>query len=226
MATPKRSPRLTFTPDRPIARSRRGKIGSAKSMTGFYGCYDHLIVLSTTPMPAVLLEAGSIVNPNEERELATPEGRKPHEEPPGAAQAGTNRHARNLALRSTGAQCSGGGDVDIEVDLGVGGDDGDDDERRGRHPSAVRNQPPAEGPHASERAATRQRFPTTGHYPPVLAYQTKAWNSCLLDTAAGGAHRFPLRAFSFGDCAPCGSLFSFSRAKIVGRRKLLGADNG
>jgi hypothetical protein len=54
-------------------------------------------------MPAVLLEAGSIVNPNEERELATPEGRKPHEEPPGAAQAGTNRHARNLALRSIAA---------------------------------------------------------------------------------------------------------------------------
>ena len=71
-------------------------------MTGFYS-YDHLIVLRTTPMPAVLLEAGSIVNPNEERELATPEGRKPHEEPPGAAQAGTNRHARNLALRSIGA---------------------------------------------------------------------------------------------------------------------------
>jgi hypothetical protein len=44
-------------------------------MTGFYS-YDHLIVLRTTPMPAVLLEAGSIVNPDEERELATPERRK------------------------------------------------------------------------------------------------------------------------------------------------------
>jgi N-acetylmuramoyl-L-alanine amidase len=37
--------------------------------------YDHLIVLHNTPMPAVLLEAGSIVNRKEELELATPERR-------------------------------------------------------------------------------------------------------------------------------------------------------
>ena len=42
---------------------------------GVYG-YDHLIVLRRTPMPAVLLEAGSIVNREEELELATPERRK------------------------------------------------------------------------------------------------------------------------------------------------------
>jgi N-acetylmuramoyl-L-alanine amidase len=37
--------------------------------------YDQLIVLRTTRMPAVLLEAGSIVNRDEELELATPERR-------------------------------------------------------------------------------------------------------------------------------------------------------
>jgi N-acetylmuramoyl-L-alanine amidase len=37
--------------------------------------YDHLIVLHTAHMPAVLLEAGSIINRQEELELATPERR-------------------------------------------------------------------------------------------------------------------------------------------------------
>ena len=37
--------------------------------------YDHLRVLHSTLMPAVLLEAGSIVNRQEELELATPERR-------------------------------------------------------------------------------------------------------------------------------------------------------
>ena len=37
--------------------------------------YDQLIVLRQTRMPAVLLEAGSIVNRQEELELATPERR-------------------------------------------------------------------------------------------------------------------------------------------------------
>jgi N-acetylmuramoyl-L-alanine amidase len=37
--------------------------------------YDHLIVLHSTHMPAVLLEAGSIINRQEELELATPERR-------------------------------------------------------------------------------------------------------------------------------------------------------
>ena len=37
--------------------------------------YDQLIVLRQTTMPAVLLEAGSIVNRQEELELGTPERR-------------------------------------------------------------------------------------------------------------------------------------------------------
>ena len=37
--------------------------------------YDQLIVLRQTTMPAVLLEAGSIVNRREELELGTPERR-------------------------------------------------------------------------------------------------------------------------------------------------------
>jgi hypothetical protein len=37
--------------------------------------YDHLIVLHSTRMPAVLLEAGSIIYRQEELELATPERR-------------------------------------------------------------------------------------------------------------------------------------------------------
>ena len=37
--------------------------------------YDHLIVLHTARMPAVLLEAGSIINRQEELELATSERR-------------------------------------------------------------------------------------------------------------------------------------------------------
>jgi hypothetical protein len=37
--------------------------------------YDHLVVLRTTRMPAALLEAGSIVNRQEELELGTPERR-------------------------------------------------------------------------------------------------------------------------------------------------------
>jgi len=37
--------------------------------------YDQLVVLRSTRMPAVLLEAGSIVNRQEELELATPERR-------------------------------------------------------------------------------------------------------------------------------------------------------
>jgi N-acetylmuramoyl-L-alanine amidase len=38
--------------------------------------YDHLVVLRNTRMPAVLLEAGSIVNRQEELELGTPERRQ------------------------------------------------------------------------------------------------------------------------------------------------------
>jgi len=37
--------------------------------------YDRLVVLERTRMPAVLFEAGSIINRSEELELATPERR-------------------------------------------------------------------------------------------------------------------------------------------------------
>jgi N-acetylmuramoyl-L-alanine amidase len=46
--------------------------------------YDQLIVLRTTQMPAVLLEAGSIVNRKEELELAKPDR--------GGAHAGPATH--------------------------------------------------------------------------------------------------------------------------------------
>ncbi len=42
--------------------------------TGVYS-YDQLIVLKTTRMPAVLLEAGSIINRDEELKMASPEHR-------------------------------------------------------------------------------------------------------------------------------------------------------
>jgi N-acetylmuramoyl-L-alanine amidase len=42
--------------------------------TGVYS-YDELIVLRKTRMPAVLLEAGSIINRDEELEMASPERR-------------------------------------------------------------------------------------------------------------------------------------------------------
>jgi N-acetylmuramoyl-L-alanine amidase len=52
--------------------SRRRELVDAE--TGVYR-YDQLVVLSSTRMPAVLLEAGSIVNRNEEIELEKPEHR-------------------------------------------------------------------------------------------------------------------------------------------------------
>ena len=42
--------------------------------TGVYS-YDKLIVLKTTRMPAVLLEAGSIINRDEELKMDSPERR-------------------------------------------------------------------------------------------------------------------------------------------------------
>jgi N-acetylmuramoyl-L-alanine amidase len=42
--------------------------------TGVY-CYDQLIVLKSTRMPAVLLEAGSIINRDEELKMDSPERR-------------------------------------------------------------------------------------------------------------------------------------------------------
>lgn len=63
---------LQYTPHyvEPIMGSRRRTLVDAQ--TGVYR-YDQLIVLRQTRMPAVLLEAGSIVNRDEELVLRTPE---------------------------------------------------------------------------------------------------------------------------------------------------------
>jgi N-acetylmuramoyl-L-alanine amidase len=66
---------LHYTPHYTFSVMGRFRRELVDQEAGVYG-YDHLIVLRRTPMPAVLLEAGSIVNRNEELELATPERRK------------------------------------------------------------------------------------------------------------------------------------------------------
>ena len=65
---------LQYTPHYTLALMghRRRELVDAKA--GVYR-YDQLIVLRETHMPAVLLEAGSIVNRQEELQLATPERR-------------------------------------------------------------------------------------------------------------------------------------------------------
>jgi N-acetylmuramoyl-L-alanine amidase len=65
---------LAYTPHYtlPIMGHRRRELLDAKA--GVYR-YDQLIVLRATRMPAVLLEAGSIVNRDEELQLASPERR-------------------------------------------------------------------------------------------------------------------------------------------------------
>jgi len=65
---------LRYTPHYtlPIMGNRRREL--LDPLAGVYS-YDQLIVLQQTHMPAVLLEAGSIVNRQEEVELTTPERR-------------------------------------------------------------------------------------------------------------------------------------------------------
>jgi N-acetylmuramoyl-L-alanine amidase len=65
---------LQFTPHYtlPLMGHRRRQLLDADA--GVYR-YDQLVVLRYTRMPALLLEAGSIVNRQEELELATPERR-------------------------------------------------------------------------------------------------------------------------------------------------------
>jgi len=65
---------LQYTPHYtlPLMRNRRRELLDAEA--GVYR-YDQLIVLRETRMPAVLLEAGSIINRQEEVELASPERR-------------------------------------------------------------------------------------------------------------------------------------------------------
>jgi len=65
---------LTFTPHYtlPLMRHRRRELVDPQA--GVYR-YDRLVVLERTRMPAVLFEAGSIINRSEELALATPERR-------------------------------------------------------------------------------------------------------------------------------------------------------
>jgi N-acetylmuramoyl-L-alanine amidase len=65
---------LHYTPHYTLPLMGRYRHELVDEEAGVYR-YDHLIVLHSTHMPAVLLEAGSIVNRQEELELATPERR-------------------------------------------------------------------------------------------------------------------------------------------------------
>jgi N-acetylmuramoyl-L-alanine amidase len=65
---------LHYTPHYTLPLMGRYRHELIDAEAGVYR-YDHLIVLHGTTMPAVLLEAGSIVNRQEELELATPERR-------------------------------------------------------------------------------------------------------------------------------------------------------
>jgi N-acetylmuramoyl-L-alanine amidase len=65
---------LHYTPHYTLPIMKRFRHELVDSEAGVYR-YDHLIVLRTARMPAVLLEAGSIVNRQEELELGTPERR-------------------------------------------------------------------------------------------------------------------------------------------------------
>jgi hypothetical protein len=65
---------LRYTPHYTLPLMGRYRHELIDAEAGVYR-YDHLIVLHSTRMPAVLLEAGSIINRQEELELATPERR-------------------------------------------------------------------------------------------------------------------------------------------------------
>jgi N-acetylmuramoyl-L-alanine amidase len=65
---------LHYTPHYALPLMGRYRHELVDEEAGVYR-YDHLLVLHSTFMPAVLLEAGSIVNRQEELELATPERR-------------------------------------------------------------------------------------------------------------------------------------------------------
>ncbi|HXD13060.1 MAG TPA: N-acetylmuramoyl-L-alanine amidase [Xanthobacteraceae bacterium] len=65
---------LHYTPHYTLALMGRHRHQLLDADAGVYR-YDQLMVLRETRMPAVLLEAGSIVNRQEELELATPERR-------------------------------------------------------------------------------------------------------------------------------------------------------
>ena len=65
---------LRYTPHYTLPLMGRYRHELIDEEAGVYR-YDHLIVLHTAHMPAVLLEAGSIINRQEELQLATPERR-------------------------------------------------------------------------------------------------------------------------------------------------------
>jgi N-acetylmuramoyl-L-alanine amidase len=65
---------LSYTPHYALPLMGRYRHELIDEEAGVYR-YDHLIVLHNTRMPAALLEAGSIINRQEELELATPERR-------------------------------------------------------------------------------------------------------------------------------------------------------
>jgi N-acetylmuramoyl-L-alanine amidase len=65
---------LHYTPHYTLALMGHRRRVLVDAEAGVYR-YDQLIVLRQTRMPAILLEAGSIVNRQEELELATPERR-------------------------------------------------------------------------------------------------------------------------------------------------------
>jgi len=65
---------LHYTPHYTFPIMKRFRHDLVDPEAGVYR-YDHLVVLRTARMPAVLLEAGSIVNRQEELELGTPERR-------------------------------------------------------------------------------------------------------------------------------------------------------
>ena len=65
---------LHYTPHYTLSLMGRYRHELIDEEAGVYR-YDHLIVLHSTRMPAVLLEAGSIINRQEELELVTSERR-------------------------------------------------------------------------------------------------------------------------------------------------------
>ena len=65
---------LHYTPQYTLPLMGRYRRELSDEEAGVYR-YDHLIVLHSAHVPAVLLEAGSIINRQEELELATPERR-------------------------------------------------------------------------------------------------------------------------------------------------------
>ncbi len=92
---------LHYTPHYTLPLMGRHRHQLIDADAGVYR-YDQLVVLMQTRMPAVLLEAGSIVNRQEELELATPERRQLTAQAVAAAvEDFCSARARALAAKST-----------------------------------------------------------------------------------------------------------------------------